>query len=554
MKKSVITVLILAILAAGVWLGRPAYRAHKERNFAAQASAALEKKELRLALLSAQQALVLNSNNLAACKVMAELSDDSRSPQAMVWRRRIADIQPTLENRILFASCALRYEQPPFPMTAQALHELSAQAQDYAPFHLVSAQLALRLNQVAETEKHFEAAIRLEPTNDLHRLNLAVVRLESKDTNASAAAHAQLEKLQASDSWAGPALRALVTHHAARQQFGEAQHYSALLLRNRAATFGDRLEHLAVLRGAQSPEFNPFLEALQRDSATNAVRAADLVTRMVALSIAREAVVWVKSLPTDVQTELPLPMAVAEAYARIRDWRGMEELLLAQNWRERDFLRLALLAYAVRNQKANDVATVHWNGAVHLAASRPELMGMLAQLASNWGWTNETETLLWQAARQFPRERWPIEALQTRYARLRSTIGLFNVSTLLLEHDPSNAIAQNNWATLALLLHTNVARAHLLARQVYDRDTNHFGFVSTYAFSLHLQGKTAEALKIIETLKPAELEKPAVASYYGVILAASGQTDKARRFLAKAEVAPILPEELQMIADARKGL
>ena len=554
MKKAIISILVLAVLATGVWLVRPAYRAHKEKKFAAQASVALAKREHRQALLSAQQALVLNSNNLVACRVMADLADGSRSPHAMVWRRRIADIQPSLENRIVFASCALRYEQPPFPMTAQVLQEVGGQAQDFVPFHLVSAQLALRQNHIAEAEKHFEQAIRLEPTNDLHRLNLAVMRLESKDAAVSTAARKQLEQLQSSEQWAGHALRALIIHHTARKQFAEAQRYSVLLLRNRAASFGDHLEHLAVLHGGKSPEFNRFLETVQHAAATNAVKATDLVTRMVSLSMAREALAWAKSLPAPMQSELPLPVAVTDAYIKMGDWRGMEELLLKQNWREREFLRFALLAYAVRNQKAKDVATVHWNEAVQLASARPELVGMLTQLASNWGWTNETETLLWRAAKQFPRERWPIDALQNRYARSRSARGLFDVSTLLLERQPTNTVAQNNWATLALLLHTNVPKAHQFARQVYDRNTNHYGFVSTYAFSLHLQGKTAEALKMMETLKPAELENPALASYYGVMLAASGQTDKARRYLAKAEMAPILPEELKLIADARKGM
>jgi hypothetical protein len=69
-----------------------------------------------------------------------------------------------------------------------------------------------------------------------------------------------------------------------------------------------------------------------------------------------------------------------------------------------------------------------------------------------------------------------------------------------------------------------------------------------------VQGRTTEALKLIETLKPSELAAPSVASYYGAILAAAGQSDKARQFLAKAETARILPEELNLVAEARKQL
>jgi hypothetical protein len=79
-------------------------------------------------------------------------------------------------------------------------------------------------------------------------------------------------------------------------------------------------------------------------------------------------------------------------------------------------------------------------------------------------------------------------------------------------------------------------------------------FVSTYAFSLHVQGRSAEGLKLIETLKPARLDDPSVASYYGVLLAASGEKEKAQRYFEKAEKAPILPEEMALISEARKKL
>jgi tetratricopeptide (TPR) repeat protein len=225
-----------------------------------------------------------------------------------------------------------------------------------------------------------------------------------------------------------------------------------------------------------------------------------------------------------------------------------------QQWPDRDYLRQALLALALRNQKANDVAMVHWNEAVKQASERPELMLNLAQLSSNWGWTNEVESLLWRAGRSFPKERWPIESLQGIYVRARNTRGLLETTTVLLERDPANTVTQNNWASLALLLNTNLAKAHQLAQQVYEHDTNNFAYVSTYAWSLHLQGKTAEALKLMETLTPDQLSNPSVASYYGAMLAAAKQTNKAREYLAKAEAGLILPEELQLVAEARKQL
>lgn len=554
-KKKLLTFSITClVLAAGVWFGRPIYRAQKEKKFAAQANAAFAKAEYRKALLNAQQVLVLNSNNLPACRVMAELSDLSRSPLAMVWRRRIAEIEPTVSNRIVFASCALRYEQPPFPIASQLVKELGDTAQNEIAFHLVAAQLALKQTRIAESEEHFEEAVRLEPTNDLHRVNLAVVRMESRDTNVSARAHADLERLQSSAAWGVQARRALLMHHLAHRQFAEAERFSTALLSEPKCTFADKLEHLTVLRSARSPQFEAFAAELQHDAATNVFTSADLVTRLTELGAASNAIVWVKSLPAAMQNEPPLPMALASSYFALGRWRELEDSLNPQQWKERDFIRKALMAFAVSKQKETSVAALHWKDSVQLASARPELLGTLAQMAWSWGWTNEAEAVLWRTVKDFPAERWPVEALQNSYVQTRNTRGLYEINTLMLDRQPTNVLAQNNWATLAFLLDTNLTKAHQLAREVYQHDTNNFGFVSTYAYSLHLQGRTAEALKVIETLQPAELENPSVASYYGVVLAAAGQSEKARRYLAKADGAPILPEESKLVLEARKKL
>lgn len=549
MKKLLPIVVILAALAAALWLVRPAYRASKEKKFAAQAEEALAKGEHRKALVNAQQVLVLNSNNVTACLVMAELADLSRSPNVMVWRRRVAEIDPSRSNRLVLAAAALRYEAPPFPTAAQTLGELASATND-AAFHLVSAQLALKQNRLSDGEKHIEEAIRLEPANDSHRINLNVIRLESRDRAVSAVAQAELARRTNS----AQALRALVVHFAGRRNFADAARYSASLVQVTNSLWSDKLEHLGVLRGAESPGFDPYLATLQAGAATNAFAASELVTRLTELGLAERALAWVKSLPAPMQKESPLPMTVASALFSMARWRELEETLTAQNWDDREFARKALLTYAVRKQGAADVAAAHWRDASKLAGDRPELLGALAQMSAAWGWTNETTVLLWRAAKEFPKERWPLESLQSIYLRLGNTPGLLEVNALALERQPANAAAQNNWAALALLLNTNLNRAHEVARQVYERNTNNFAFVSTYAWSLRQQGRGGDALKLMEILPAAQLGDPSVAGYYGVLLLEAGQKEKARSYLDKAASASLLPEERQFIAAARQKL
>ncbi len=556
MRKVLIILGVLALLAAGWFWGLPAYRAHKERKFAALAHAHLAKGEHRAALLSAQQALVLNRTNLTACEVMAELAEIGHSPEAIIWRRRVADAVPTLSNHVVLASCALRYEQPPFTFAQHALG-LAGQAGaagSYVPFQVVSAQLALKQNRIADAEKFFETAIRLEPTNTLHRLNLATVRLESRDVAVSNAAHLELMAMQSNTQFGAHASRALATHHAARKDFDAAVKFSSALVQRSDVMFDDRLDHLTLLSQAKRPEFDGYASQLEQAANTNSVLVFAVASRLLACGETEKTLAWLKSLPGTIQTEQPVSLAFADTLSRLKDWRGLEERLGKENWKDQDFMRLALLSFAVRNQNDETVAKVHWNKTLQAAVERPERLAMLAQLAAGWGWDAETEDVLWRVVKNFPRERWALDSLNNRYMRTANTRGLFSIYATLLDREATNAVAMNNYASLALLLGTNLSRAHQVAHDVYLKDTNNYAFVSTYAWSLHLQGKEREALALMEQIAPAKLADPSVAGYYGAILAANGQKEKARTFLDKTQGKPMLPEEKTLAEDARRKL
>jgi tetratricopeptide (TPR) repeat protein len=552
--KKLIVIAVLLVLGTAAWFwGRPAYRAHKERKFAAQSLTYLQQKEYRASLLSAQQTLALNASNLIACEVMADIADAGRSPHAITWRKRVGEIAPTLSNQVVLASCALRYEQAPFTIAQQTLDSLKG-AEPFAPYHVVSAQLAIKQGRIPDAEKHFDAASRLEPNEPLHRLNLSTVRLQSRDADVAATAHRALIALQTNAAVAAHALRSLAAHHIGRGEFVEALKYSSALLQRPEATFDEKLEHLSALKLAKSPQLEIFARELRQGASTNAVMVSALTGRLLAIGETNSTLAWLNSLAPTIRNEQPVPLAIANTHAARADWRALEEFLRDQNWKEQDFVRLALLAYAVRNQHDENVSRVHWENAARAAADRAETLALLTQMAFGWGWSAEAESILWRTAKIYPKERWPVETLSNTYIRDGNSRGLLNLFTFVLEREPTDRIAQNNLAALSLLLGTNTSHAHELAERVYRSDTNNAGFVSTYAWSLHVQGKTTEALRVMEQIPAAQLAHPAIASYYGALLAVSGQGVKAREFLTRAEQAPILPEERALIAEAKRKL
>ena len=122
-----------------------------------------------------------------------------------------------------------------------------------------------------------------------------------------------------------------------------------------------------------------------------------------------------------------------------------------------------------------------------------------------------------------------------------------------LKRTPSDLSAKNNLAMTAMLLDAKEFKPHDLAREVYQQAPTNSSFAATYAFSLYLQGKKAEALKVMQQIKPKDLERPSIAGYYGLILKATGGGAKAKIYLEKATKAALLREEQELFAQAKAG-
>ena len=274
---------------------------------------------------------------------------------------------------------------------------------------------------------------------------------------------------------------------------------------------------------------------------------------MTAHDSAREALNWLASLPASTRDTLPVPLVEAEAYMALRDWTGLEKRLTGQRWKEQDFLRLALLARAFREQGQRDTGNANWLLAVNAATGKVEALAVLAQVAGSWGWQSEVEDLLWVIVRRSPGAEWALKNLLQGYAAKNDTPGLYRVYQALLKNHPQAVEIKNNVAALGLLLNRDKIESGRLAREVYETGKTNALLVSTHAFALHTQGKTAEGLKLMQTLPEPELLRPNIALYYAVLLAAAGDGDQAKPYFDAAEKSPMFPEERRLLDQARRG-
>jgi Flp pilus assembly protein TadD len=551
--------IVLVLAGTGAWLfGRSSYRHYRELRSLRLAREYLAKSDYRNAWLSSRQVLALNSTNLEACRIMADLSEVAGSPAVVIWRRKVAELEPTLTNRLLLASCALRHEAAPFPLATATLESVKGtkDVTNQTAFQVVAAERALRLNMIEQAEHHFQEAMRLDPTNSLHALNLAVLRLQSTNAATAAQARTRLQALAEDPHCGIAALRTLAADSANRRDWAAATDYSKRVLADTNSTFADRVQHLSILWGADGGRktedggrWTAYLETLQKVAGTNLSSILELGNWLNAHELAAETHRWLTRLPAATKKQLPVPLILADAYLNQKDWATLKSWLPDQNWEEQEFSRLALLALAWRSETAGEaVAKVHWRKAMRAASQSPATLAALAEMARSWGWTNEVGDVLWETANRYPNEAWAAQGLEKELYLGAKTRALLTLYSILLEHHPKDPVAMNNVATVSMLLKTNLDTAHELARSSYAHSQTNPAIASTYAFSLYLQGKTNEALAVISRLREDDLRRGSVAAYYSVILKAAGRMDQAQTYRALGEQALLLPEERQLLA------
>jgi len=552
-RKAGIGLAVLLVLLATGYLLLPRYRIWQARHGAVQAQQFFQKKDYSSAVLSARQVLQSDGKNLAATRIMAETADVKNHPAAVIWRARVAELEPgRLTNYLAWANTALRHSE--WQVAEQALAKVDVAGKGSVEFNQAAATLAVGERNYHAAETFLNKVAQLEPTNLVNRLNLASVRLQAPNPKLVSQAITTLESLRSDPKLGILALRALAADSLRGTNFARMLDLTAELLARPDSQFTDRLARLNALFASQSTQLDETLSSFLTAARSNVSQLFTLIIWMDSHNRATRTLQLASTLPGPVRLELPIPIGFAEAFETLHDWTGLQNYVANANWQEMEFLRLALLARAKRELGLGLESRNEWRRAVIRAQNNPVTMGMLVRLASSWQWSAEAEELWWNLAGRHVNEQRALLALFEIYTKAGDTARLHDVSLQLYRFDPRSDVAANNVAALSLLLRLDLPRAHKLALENYQRSPGNAIVVSTYAFSLHVQDRDAEGVKVMSALPEEQLRIPQVAAYYGILLAAHKEAEKARKYLGLAARAHFLPEEQALINQARESL
>jgi len=545
-----IAVAVLAAIAGAVVFGPNLYRSWKHDRLVRQAHEFIETDDVRNAVLCLRKAILSKPSSIEAARLMAGLAEKLRSSEAIHWRSRIVDLEPTnAQFRVEWADTALLLGDA--NTAERALTSLGESGRRLSGFHKTSGTLALARNESAAAESHFAEVVRLDPTNLAARLNWAAVRLQSTNAAVNSEARQEIRQLAAQPSVRGDALRYLATDALARGANEDALRYCEELMALPQTKFLDRMFELSALRQSKSPRLAGRLADLKGEAASDPQHIFALGQWMLNAGWIEDAAAWLTSLSPEQRAAQPVPFIAFDCFVTLRDWASLEAMMDSQDWGHLEFYRLALRAGVHREKKETAAARTTWLRALKATDGQLERMVQLARSAGSWGWTEETEEVMKMIVQQFPSEKWAMKSLSTWFHTTGKTVALRNLLQRAIEADPANLQAKAVVALTSLLLDAQDTRMHELAREVYEQRPEDPFFTSAYAYSLCLQQKFSEALQFFQKLKPEQLQEPTIAAYYGIILCEAGKRAEAQRYLDLAERAKLLPEEKELLKKAK---
>src|SRR5947209_6760544 len=494
----------LALITVFGTYGSKFYMGWRETRLLKRASAMLENKDFAGADRMARQVLRVHQDSIPAFYILADATEKQNSEETVPWRAQIARLQPdNIDAQLNLASAALRFDQ--IDLARKTLERIAPRAEERATFHVVAGWLARAEGNAPEQERQFEIAVEKDPKNDVYQFNLAAMQIHSSDPAKSKRARETLDRLIEKPQFRGGALRALLNDAVDQKDFETADRLAQQLQMSADVTFSDYLLCLNFYRKLDSKKFDNLLEKVKPVAARNATDLGLLMGWMNENGMAADVIKWMEKLPADATAHPPPAIAVAAAFAELKNWSRLRRWTRSESWGRDDYLRLAYQGFAghqSRQSGADAEFDTLWRQALHAAADQPDHELRLARLASKWNLAIESEELWSLLSRNSPSRREALDALYKLYRGTNDPKRLYDVLQRLHENSPNDVVISASLARLGLNIDQNTKQAQDLAKQAYERAPNDVNAAVTYAFALYVQGRTMEGLDLIKRLPP----------------------------------------------------
>jgi len=142
MRKIIIALACCTVLLLIGYASYRGYRLYREKQWMRLARESAAKSDGRSEVLCLQQVLRVNPKNVEACRMMAGLIEARHESSALVWRRRVVELNPrSTEDRLALAKTALVLQD--YAGATNVLAELDEAAKKSFSYHTLAGTAAM---------------------------------------------------------------------------------------------------------------------------------------------------------------------------------------------------------------------------------------------------------------------------------------------------------------------------------------------------------------------------------------------------------------------------
>lgn len=539
------SVLIVAVLG-GSYVGArhyawPAYKLRRLDGMNRDARAFLVAGDYANATLTARKSLQSTTVNPEAWRVAAESAKARAQSDTVYYQENLCRVEPTRDNYLELMRLALQFSAPHYAV--DAIKALGDEAREDPEFHRLAAQAFIRTSQLLRAKFHLVALVQLQPTDLIAQLDLAELELAMDTTRGDGALRERLLGLAEQPALRRRALALLVRDRLTGKVVAGTAALVRALQAEPALTAAERLLVVEGLYLVGAPEAPELLAALQAEVAEEPVQVARVLDFLVRSGRPQDVAPWALTLPAATRADEEVQRQQAEALLALRDYAGLEAALRGAKWARADYLRAALLAHAYRQQgRVADFAGAWKLALAGLGGDLHKATALLARVDA-WRWVEERHEVVWKLFAVVPENPSVQQILITWEKHRGNTPNLNRLFGRIVEVQPADEVARNNFVYTSLLLDTNLSRVGLLAADLAAAHPENPHFVTTHALALLKQGKAVEALARLDQLSPGEQAEPVRRLLRALGLAETGDATAAGELLDGVALAAMLPEE-----------
>lgn len=535
-----------ALLRYTLW---PAYRSWSIARMNTMAARFIAENDPRNALLTVRKVLGKRPNNAEAWRLGTKAADMRSSGEAVLFQQRLCRFENTTANQLELIRLALKYGA--YSTGLEAIKSAAVEAKDRPEYHRLAAETYRKVRRDLAAKYHLMSLLALEPKDRAASLALAEVEFAADRNHLPADWAQRVEKLAGETDSELPATVLLLRAAVARRAASEAAEIALRLLPRVDLDLPARLSVIEAFFLSDPPAAERMLVTLQNQKTSRPDEVVQIMEFLLEHGKYPAMQNWYAALPETARQDERIKLVTAQALLAVHDWAGLEKILRGSRWSKDEPLRLGLLAHAYRMSGRERDFSETWKQAVGATGQDARMVMTLLRNVEQWRWNEERYDLLWKLFNLMPAVGSVQDLLVAHEYRNGNTVNLNKIYARIIEANPSDENARNNFAYTSLLLGTNENRARQIARELVLKHPGNVSYLTTHTLALHKQGKSSEAFNLVENLGSTEKTVPATMLHEALYAAAVGRTELAGRLLKDLAPDSLLPEERKLVDEAK---